>query len=187
LTIRDLSVKPQLSKSEVEKIAKTIPYAKPVYTMEDAIVYEVIIPENKEEPLTWAAQEVEKPRGERGKQAAMFDPELAEIADAIKHARPVPDEIKAMMRDVRECASVICGNKKGIIVRGSSACGDASTVSVDLTCPGGTKAIAINHNHPSGINLPSPVDVETMNKFKIKMCIRTPEGITCYKPEPGNE
>jgi hypothetical protein len=111
----------------------------------------------------------------------MSDPELSKVDAALKDIQIVA-MADAGKGSSQECAFVACRTKNNSLVRGAAACGDESTVEVDLTCPGDSKAAALVHNHPSGILYPSGTDMETSRKHNIAMCVKVGENIKCFRP-----
>ena len=67
------------------KFAAKIPRAKRVWTKDGSLVYQVLVPEsNIPSDLEWSAQEVpDERRGEKGKQAAMFDKSVMTRSDPV--------------------------------------------------------------------------------------------------------
>lgn len=82
----------------------------------------------------------------------------------------------------KECAFVVCKDRRGNYRKGASACGSRNSVSVPMKCPEGTKAVALSHNHPSGnINL-SNTDKATGHKHKLShVCVRAGRGLKCHR------
>ncbi len=162
--------------------------AKKVYSADPKMsTYEIIVPERADLPimLQWNPQEVLKERRPEGTQAALFDRQrqysgMGDISRALNNVEVAP------MWDVvepRECAIAICSDKNGKLFPGASACGTVRSVGVPFSCGcSPQKPIALVHNHPSGIPIPSPGDMYTAKNFGVNMCVKTDTGIRCFKP-----
>ncbi len=81
----------------------------------------------------------------------------------------------------KECGFVACKDNEGALSRGAAACGTENNMSVTVECPPETKACGIVHNHPSGIPVPSRLDMETSDKFNIPVCVKTDKGVNCFE------
>ena len=82
----------------------------------------------------------------------------------------------------RECGTIWCRTGKGGLVRGASACGGKSSMSIPVTCPAGSRPHAICHDHPSGNPSLSHQDIATGKRLKVHICTRTVKhGLKCYR------
>lgn len=192
LSVHNLTI-PQMAQGLV--LAKHIPNMKRVYTPKsDKLVYEVVVPDSKAEPvkLNWKSQDsISRPaKHEVATQVAMFDKhpiakakdqDLADVARALKKTEEAP----LADTEIKECAFIVCADKKGKLQRGAQSCGSRSNVSVPIKCSRNSqKPVAVVHNHPSGIPIPSKLDMETAKKYNLKMCVKT-EGrpVRCFIPK----
>jgi hypothetical protein len=85
----------------------------------------------------------------------------------------------------RECAFIVCVDRDGKLHRGASACGTKTNVAVDIKCSCSDQIpIAIIHDHPSNIPIPSKKDMDTSRAHgNIIICVRTEtHGVKCYLP-----
>ncbi len=88
------------------------------------------------------------------------------------------------MAEDKEKAFIVCTDRRGNLSRGATATGDISNVSVPVKCKRPTeKPLAIVHNHPSNIPLPSEKDMQTSRTHNdIVICVRTDgHGVKCYQ------
>ncbi len=86
--------------------------------------------------------------------------------------------------DGREHGFTICQGASGKLTRGPEAVGDRHQVSIDVTCPRGSRPIGLFHTHPGGSTNPSHADLDMAQKFHIDyLCIAVPETgrIACLK------
>lgn len=82
----------------------------------------------------------------------------------------------------RECGFLVCETRSGRRIRGPSACGSASNVTIPVRCPPGSRPVALTHNHPSGNPLLSELDKSTARRFNIAVCTKTRNyGTRCYR------
>jgi len=85
------------------------------------------------------------------------------------------------MPEKRECGFVLCKNGKQF-ARGPITCGTQHNVTLLNICPPGHLPHATQHNHPSGNNKPSGLDIDTCKKHKIPyVCVKTDKGTKCHK------
>lgn len=84
----------------------------------------------------------------------------------------------------REHAFAMCSCKTtGKLVRGSTAVGDQTSVSLEVQCPHGYRALGIFHTHPGGHPRLSQADVREAQRLGLHhMCVGVPQtgDVHCY-------
>lgn len=73
--------------------------------------------------------------------------------------------------------------KNGKPRKGLEVTGDAHSVAIPISCPVGSKPVALVHTHPSGSLQLSPQDIKTMREKGLPVCVRAGNKIRCYRPK----
>lgn len=80
----------------------------------------------------------------------------------------------------KERGYTVCNNGKSRLSRGPQVTGTESTVSIPISCPSGSRPVALFHTHPNGSPI-SSVDIKTMREKKLPVCIKANGKVKCWK------
>lgn len=84
---------------------------------------------------------------------------------------------------VNEFGFSICEMPRGGLVKGPTAWGTPTTVSIPIQCPPGASFKHLFHSHPGGISFPSNQDLQSALKVGADtLCILSErDGLVCFK------
>lgn len=74
----------------------------------------------------------------------------------------------------------VCDNGTSKLRRGPQVTGTESTIGIPITCPGGSRPVALFHTHPNGTPI-STRDIATMKEKRLPVCIKARGKIRCWK------
>lgn len=97
--------------------------------------------------------------------------------------KPICNLQQIMPDQTNEEAFTICGCNQGL-ARGSQAKGDYHSVSLEVECPHGYRALGIFHSHPQGHPTLSEADIREARRLGLHhMCVGVPQTgeIVCHE------
>lgn len=75
-----------------------------------------------------------------------------------------------------ERAATICRQNNNLTWGSQAAGDDPYSVSLNVQCPHGYRAMGVWHTHPGGVPMPSPADIREARRMGVKhLCITVPE------------
>jgi len=83
------------------------------------------------------------------------------------------------MANNNEVGFVVCKNNK--YSRGRKVEGTRNSVSIPISCPAGSKPVALSHTHPSGSLKLSPQDIRTGREKRLPVCVKARGVVKCYR------
>lgn len=84
---------------------------------------------------------------------------------------------------INELGFAACRTLDGRLMRGPTASGTPTSVSIPVNCPTGTVFEMLFHTHPGGVSFPSQQDIQSALKVGAKtLCILSErDGMKCFR------
>ena len=75
---------------------------------------------------------------------------------------------------------VVCKGSKGH-TKGKTVTGTRNSVTIPMSCPRGSRPVAIHHTHPGGSLKLSPPDKAMARQFRVPVCVKAQGRVKCYR------